>query len=80
MALLFYAHPAELDASRDDAVAILPEHRTCSAAGKVRVSLVARKLMREVRNKADMPVWREDGERRFSLVLLKNFDGPQNKG
>ncbi|MDB5595131.1 MAG: uncharacterized protein JWM36_2092 [Hyphomicrobiales bacterium] len=58
-------------AARDDGAASLPEHLTRSAAAKVAASLVSRKLMREVRAKAGMPVWRVDGDRKVALVILK---------
>jgi len=59
-------------AGRGDDAAILPTKMPKSAAMKVGASLVAKKLMREVRAKGDMPVWREDDQgRRYSLVLTR---------
>ena len=56
--------------TRDDGYAVLPERMKATAASKVGASLVARKLMREMRAKPDMPVWRRDDENRaYSLVL-----------
>jgi len=51
-------------AARDDGTAIIPEALNKTAAVKVAASLVSRQLMREVRSKANMPVWREDDEGR----------------
>jgi len=49
-----------------------PEGLNKAAAAKVAASLVSRKLMREVRSKPDMPVWREDEEGRgTSLVITR---------
>ena len=47
-------------AARDDGIAVVPNKMNKAAASKVAASLVARKLMREVRSKPGMPVWRED--------------------
>src|SRR5436305_14505037 len=59
-------------AARDDGLAIIPEGLNKAAAAKVAASLVSRKLMREVRSKPDMPVWREDEEGRgTSLVITR---------
>ncbi|MBG0793189.1 DUF3489 domain-containing protein [Methylocystis sp. H62] len=58
-------------AQRDDGTANPAEILKSAAATKVVKSLIARKLMREVRAKADMPVWRRDAQGRpFSLVIL----------
>ncbi len=57
-------------ARRDDGVANLAEILKGAAAARVGTALIARKLMREVKTKAGMPVWRRDGEgRAFSLVI-----------
>jgi hypothetical protein len=59
-------------AAREDGLAIVPGGLNKAAASKVAVSLVSRKLMREVRSKPDMPVWREDEEGRgTSLVITR---------
>jgi hypothetical protein len=59
-------------AAREGGVAVLPPRMPRAAALKVGSSLVARKLMREVRAKAGMPVWREDEEGgRIALVITK---------
>lgn len=58
-------------AVRDDGAAV-SQPRFKASALKVSASLVARKLMREVRPKAGMPVWREDRHgRRIALVITK---------
>ncbi len=76
--------------ARDDGHAVLPEKMKAAAASKVGASLVTRKLMREVRAKPDMPVWRRDDDNRvYSLVLTaagrkaigvdESADGPTGK-
>jgi hypothetical protein len=47
-------------AARDDGLAVVPTKMTKAVAAKVGSSLVARKLMREVKAKPGMPVWRSD--------------------
>lgn len=59
-------------AARDDGLAEIPAKLNRAAASKVGSSLVARKLMREVKAKPGMPVWREDENGRpISLVITK---------
>src|SRR3954451_20466388 len=59
-------------AARDDGIASIPGGLNKAAAAKVGASLVSRKLMRKVRSKPDMPVWREDEEGRgTSLVITR---------
>jgi hypothetical protein len=59
-------------AARDDGIAIIPAKMSKAAASKVGSSLVARKLMREVRSKSGMPIWREDeNDRPISLVITR---------
>ncbi len=59
-------------AARDDGLAAVPEGLNKAAAAKVGASLVSCKLMREVRSKPDMPLWREDEEGRgTSLVITR---------
>ena len=76
--------------ARDDGYAVLPEKMKATAASKVGSSLVTRKLVREVRAKPDMPVWRRDDDNRaYSLVLTaagrkaigvdESADGPERK-
>ena len=59
-------------AARDDGVAVVAANMNRAAAWKVGASLVTRKLMREVRSKPGMPVWRqgEDG-RPISLMITR---------
>lgn len=59
-------------AARDDGIAIIPAKMNKAAASKVGSSLVARKLMREVRSKSGMPIWREnEDDRPISLVITR---------
>jgi len=59
-------------AQRDDSAVVLPERMNRGSAMRAATSLVARKLMREVRAKPGMPVWRTDeNERPLSLVIMK---------
>jgi hypothetical protein len=59
-------------AARDDGIAVVPPKMSKPAASKVGASLVARKLMRELRSKPGMPVWREDDEGRpISLMITR---------
>jgi Protein of unknown function (DUF3489) len=48
--------------ARDDGIAVVPARMNGAAASKVGASLVTRKLMREVRSKPGMPVWRKGGD------------------
>jgi hypothetical protein len=58
-------------ATRDDGAAVVPKGMK-AAATKVGSSLVGRKLMRELRSKPGMPIWREyeDG-RDISLIITR---------
>lgn len=59
-------------AARDDGIAIMPAKMNKAAASKVGSSLVTRKLMREVRSKSGMPIWRKDeDDRPISLVITR---------
>ena len=58
-------------AARDDGAAVAPQGMAKAAAAKVGSSLVARKLMREIRAKPGMPVWREDHGKNVSLVITR---------
>ena len=59
-------------AGREDGLATVPDRLNKAAASKVGASLVSRKLLREVRSKPGMPVWREDEEGRGrSLVITR---------
>ena len=62
----------EAAAQRDDGATIAPENMSKGAGSKVGASLVDRKLMPEIRQKGDLPIWRinEDG-RKISLVLTR---------
>ena len=56
--------------SREDGVAVVPAKMNKAAAAKVGSSLVARKLMREVRSKPGIPVWREDEDGRSISPMI----------
>jgi hypothetical protein len=59
-------------AARDDGLAVSPAKMNKAAAVKIGSSLVARKLMRELKAKAGMSVWREDEDGRpISLIITK---------
>jgi hypothetical protein len=59
-------------AQREGGAAEVPGRMNKGAALKVGTSLVARKLMREIRAKPAMPVWRTDDEgRRISLIITR---------
>lgn len=59
-------------AARDDRLAVVPAKMNKAGAAKVGTSLVARKLMREVKAKPGMPVWRHDEDGRpISLMITK---------
>ena len=59
-------------AAREDGAAELPSKFNGAGATKVAASLVAKKLMREMRSKPGIPVWRTDlDDRSFSLIILK---------
>ena len=59
-------------ASREDGIAIVPTKMNKASATKVGASLVTRKLMRELRSKPGMPVWREDADNRsISLIITR---------
>lgn len=57
---------------REDVAAVVPDRMNKAAAGKVAASLVGRKLMREVRAKPGMPVWRQaENGRALSLIIMR---------
>lgn len=58
-------------AERDDGIAVVPSNINKAAVSKVGSSLVARKLMREMRSKPGMPVWREADGRSISLMITR---------
>ncbi len=59
-------------AARNDGLAVVPAKMNKAAASKVGSSLVARKLMRELKAKPGMPVWREDEDGRgISLMITR---------
>ena len=59
-------------ARREDGAAGVPDRMNKTAAAKVGASLVVRRLMREIRAKPGMPVWRMDDDgRRVSLIITR---------
>jgi hypothetical protein len=59
-------------AQRDDGGATLPERMTEKAAQKFAATLIAKGFVREVRARADMPVWRRnEAGRAMALVVTK---------
>ena len=59
-------------AARDDGIAVVPAKMNGAAASKLGASLVKRKLMREVRSKPGMPVWRKgEDDRPISLMIMR---------
>jgi hypothetical protein len=57
---------------REDAAAIVPQKINKAAAAKIGSRLIGRKLMREIRSKFGMPVWRADEDSRsMSLVVTR---------
>jgi hypothetical protein len=58
-------------ATRDDGAAVTPQGMGKAPAAKVGSSLIARKLMREIRSKPGMPIWRETDGKNFSLVITR---------
>jgi hypothetical protein len=62
--------------AREDGIAVVPAKMNGAAASKVGASLVTRKLMREVRSKPDMPVWRKgEDDRPISLMITRARSG-----
>ena len=59
-------------AARDDGIAVVAAKMNRAAASKVGASLVTRKLMREVRSKPGMPIWRKgEDDRPISLMITR---------
>ena len=59
-------------AARDDGIAVVPAKMNKAVASKLGATFVARKLMRELRSKPGMPVWREnDDGRSISLMITR---------
>ena len=59
-------------AAREDGAAVVPLRMNKAAAVKIGSSLIGRKLMREIKSKPGMPVWREDENGRpMSLVMTR---------
>jgi hypothetical protein len=57
-------------AQREDGAATLPEGMTEKAVEKLAVTLVERELVREIRAKPGMPVWRRSEEGRSQALII----------
>jgi hypothetical protein len=57
-------------ARRDDGAATLPDGMTEKAAHKLAATLVRRQLVREIRAKPGMPVWRRSEEGRSQALII----------
>jgi hypothetical protein len=55
-------------AKHDDGLAARPANLNAAAAAKVASSLISKGLFREIRAKADAPVWHENGDGRFARL------------
>jgi septum formation inhibitor MinC len=58
-------------AQHDEGLATRPANLNVAAAMKVASSLVAKGLAREIRAKADAPVWHENDDGRFALKITR---------
>ena len=58
-------------AKHDEGLATRPANLNAAAAMKVAASLINKGLMREIRTKADAPVWHENDDGRFALKITK---------
>jgi hypothetical protein len=59
-------------AQREDQAVTLPEGIKGNAPSKIAQSLIGKGLMREIRAKPQMPIWRQtDDQGRFSLIITK---------
>ena len=57
-------------AQREDGAAAVSEGMTEKAAQKLAASLIERELVREIRARPGMPVWRRSGEGRFDALII----------
>jgi hypothetical protein len=58
-------------AQHDEGLATRPANLNAAAAMKVASSLIAKGLVREIRAKADAPIWRENDDGRFALKITR---------
>jgi hypothetical protein len=58
-------------AQHDEGLATRPANLNAAAAMKVSSSLIGKGLVREIRAKADAPVWHESDDGRFALKITK---------
>jgi hypothetical protein len=59
-------------AKHDEGLATRPASLNAAAAMKVASSLIGKGLVREIRAKADAPVWHENDDGRFALKITKS--------
>jgi hypothetical protein len=67
-------------AQRDDGAATLHERMTEKAAQKFAATLIAKGLVREVRARADMPVWRRNEAGRTVALIVTKLGREATKG
>jgi Protein of unknown function (DUF3489) len=65
---------------RNDGAAALPEGMTEKAVQKLAATLVAKRLVREVRAKGDMPIWRRNEEGRACALIVTKLGREAIKG
>jgi hypothetical protein len=67
-------------AQRSDGAATPPERRIVKSAQKLAATLIEKGLVREVRAKADMPVWRRNEEGRACSLIVSKLGREAIKG
>src|SRR5471032_3101150 len=67
-------------AERADGAALLPERMTEKAAQKLAATLIGKGLVRQVRAKASMPVWRRNEEGRPCALIVTKLGREAIKG
>jgi hypothetical protein len=67
-------------AQRDDGAAMLPERMTEKAAQKLAATLIAKGFVREVRARADMPVWRRNEAGRACALIVTKLGREEIRG
>jgi hypothetical protein len=67
-------------AQRNDGATTLPERMTEKAAQKLAATLITKGLVREVRTKAEMPVWRRNEAGRACALIITKLGSEAIKG
>jgi hypothetical protein len=67
-------------AQRTDGAAVLPERMTEKAAQRLAATLVEKGLVREVKAKGDMPIWRRNEEGRACALIVTKLGRDAIKG